>query len=49
MSLYGAQKLLFRLNNDPAVLGRFADASDAVLTEYPLTREERRGSTRSSW
>jgi len=42
MSLYGAQKLLFRLNNDPAVRGRFADDPDAVLAEYPLTREERR-------
>jgi hypothetical protein len=42
MSLYGAQKLLFRLNNDPAARGRFAADPDAVLAEYPLTGEERR-------
>jgi len=42
MSLYGVQKVLFRLNNDPAVRRRFERERDAVLTEYALTAEERR-------
>jgi hypothetical protein len=42
MSLYGVQKLLFQLNNDPAVRRRFEEERDAVLAEYPLTDEERR-------
>jgi hypothetical protein len=42
MSLYGVQKLLFRLNNEPALRQRFAVERDAVLAEYALTEEERR-------
>ena len=42
MSLYGVQKVLFRLNNDSDVRKRFAADRDTVLTEYPLTQEERR-------
>jgi len=42
MSLYGVQKLLFRLNNDSGARGRFAAGHDALLAEYPLTQEERR-------
>jgi len=42
MSLYGVQKVLFRLNNDPDVRKRFAANRDTVLAEYPLTQEERR-------
>lgn len=42
MSLYCVQKLLFRLNNDPALRQRFAVERDAVLAEYALTQEERR-------
>ena len=41
MSLYSAQKLLYRLNNDPAVRQRFEQERDAVLAEYALTDEER--------
>jgi len=42
VSLYAVQKILFRLNNDPAVRTRFAAGPDAVLAEYTLTDEERR-------
>jgi hypothetical protein len=42
VSLYAVQKLLFRLNNDPAERGRFGTEPDVVLAEYPLTQEERR-------
>ena len=42
MSLYGVQKLLFQLNNDPAVRQRFEQECDAVLAGYALTDEERR-------
>jgi hypothetical protein len=42
MSLYGVQKLLFRLNNDAAARQRFAADRDALLAEYSLTQEERR-------
>ena len=42
MSVYGVQKLLFRLNNDPAERRRFARERDVVLAEYPLTQDERR-------
>ena len=42
MSLYGVQKLLFRLNNDSGARGRFAADRYALLAEYPLTQEERR-------
>ncbi len=45
VSLYAAQKLLFRLNNDAAERGRFAAERDAVLAEYALTDEERRAFT----
>jgi len=42
MSLYGVQKLLFRLNNDAVERMRFAADRDAVLAGYALTEEERR-------
>ena len=42
MSLYGVQKVLFRLNNDPAERKRFEQERDALLAEYALTDEERR-------
>jgi hypothetical protein len=42
MSLYGVQKLLFQLNNNPAERRRFAGDRDAVLDGYALTEEERR-------
>lgn len=42
MSLYGVQKVLFRLNNDPDVRKRFAADHATVLAEYPLTQEEKR-------
>jgi len=42
MSLYSTQKLLYRLNNDPATRKRYADEREALLAEYALTDEERR-------
>ena len=42
MSLYSTQKLLYRLNNDPAARKRFAAERNALLAEYTLTDEERR-------
>ena len=42
VSLYSVQKVLFRLNNDPAARKRFAADRDAVLAECSLTQEERR-------
>ena len=42
VSLYTVQKLLFRLNNDPAERKRFVEERDAVLAEYTLTGEEQR-------
>ena len=42
MSLYGVQKLLFKLNNDPATRKRYAAERDALFAEYALTDEERR-------
>ena len=42
MSLYTVQKVLFRLNNDPAERRRFEQERDALLAEYALTDEERR-------
>ena len=42
MSLYGAQKLLFHLNNNAAARRRFAAERDALLAEYALTDDERR-------
>jgi hypothetical protein len=35
------QKLLYGLNRDPLVRGRFASDRDALLDEYRLTAEER--------
>jgi len=42
MSLYGVQKLLFRMNKDAATRARFTADRDALLAEYTLTEEERR-------
>ena len=40
MSLYYVQKLLYQLNRDPRVRGRFDDDPESVLEEYELTDEE---------
>ena len=45
MSLYSTQKLLYRLNNDPAARQRFSAERDALLAEYALSEEERRAIT----
>ena len=42
MSLYQVQKLLYHLNRDAGVQGRFRDDPDGLLADYPLTAEERR-------
>lgn len=42
MSLYGAQKLLYRLNKDAAARELYQVDRDALLTEFELTEEERR-------
>ena len=42
MSMYTVQKVLFRLNNDPAERRRFEQERDALLAEYALTDEEQR-------
>ncbi len=41
MSLYGTQKLLYHLNRDAAVQGRYRDDLPALLENYELTGEER--------
>jgi hypothetical protein len=41
MSLYYVQKLLYELNRDAELRGRFAAAAEAVLASYELTAEER--------
>ena len=41
MSLYQVQKLLYQLNRDPAVQGRYHDDVDGLLADYKLTDEER--------
>jgi len=40
MSLYQVQKLLYQLNRDPEVRGRYEANKDAVLADYALTEEE---------
>jgi len=45
MSLYGVQKLLYRLNQDAATRARFKNELEALLAEYALTDEERRAFT----
>jgi hypothetical protein len=42
VSLYQVQKLLFRVNRDEQVRGRFMAERDALVTEYGLSQEERR-------
>src|SRR3979411_2091465 len=42
MSLYNVQKLLFQLNRDPAVRGRFDKEFETLLADYELTEEEQR-------
>ncbi|MBS0613369.1 MAG: aromatic ring-opening dioxygenase subunit LigA [Proteobacteria bacterium] len=41
MSLYGLQKFLYELNRDARVQERYRDDRAALLTQYPLTDEER--------
>jgi hypothetical protein len=41
MSLYGMQKFLYHLNRDPRVQSRFREVPAELLSEYPLTDEER--------
>ena len=41
MSLYGTQKLIYMLNRDPHVRERFEGDQARLLSEYPLTEEER--------
>ena len=40
MSLYYVQKLLFKLNRDPAQKQRFDEDRDVVLAQYTFTDEE---------
>ena len=40
MSLYYTQKLLFDVNRDPVVRGRFLNDLESALGEYDLTDEE---------
>jgi hypothetical protein len=40
MSLYQVQKLLYQLNRDPEVRGRYEANKDVVLADYALTEEE---------
>ena len=40
MSLYYVQKLIYNLNRDPNLVGRFKSNIDSVLSEYELTQEE---------
>lgn len=42
MSLYYVQKLLYQLNRDPNVRGRFESDLPGLLGEYDLSEEERR-------
>ena len=42
MSLYQVQKLLFQVNRDPRVRGRFMTDREALAAEYGLTGQERR-------
>ena len=42
MSLYYVQKLIYNLNRDPNLVGRFKSNIDSVLSEYELTQEELR-------
>ena len=42
MSLYYVQKLIYNLNRDPTLVGRFKSNIDSVLSEYELTQEELR-------
>lgn len=42
MSLYEVQKLIYQLNRDPALRVRYSADTEAVLSEYGLTDEERR-------
>ena len=42
MSLYYVQKLIYNLNRDPNLVGRFKSNIDSVLSEYELTHEELR-------
>ena len=42
MSLYCVQKILFQVNNDAGVWGRFATDRTALLADYRLTEAERR-------
>lgn len=42
MSLYQVQKLLFQVNRDEQVRGRFMAERDALVAEYGLTEPERR-------
>ena len=42
MSRYSVQKLLFQLNNVPALRERLASNREAVFDEYRLTPEERK-------
>ena len=40
MSLYYVQKLLYQLNRDPHVRGRYDADLEGLLAEYDLTEEE---------
>jgi hypothetical protein len=42
VSLYQVQKLLFDVNRDRQVRGRFLDERERLVTEYELTADERR-------
>ncbi len=42
VSLYQVQKLLFQVNRDPQVRGRFMTDRQALVAEYALTEQERR-------
>jgi hypothetical protein len=42
VSLYQVQKLLFDVNRDPQVRGRFLDERERLVTGYELTADERR-------
>jgi hypothetical protein len=41
MSLYQVQKLLYQLNRDPDVRGRYEADVETVLADYTMTDEER--------
>ena len=42
VSLYQVQKLLFDVNRDRHVRGRFLDERERLVTDYALTADERR-------